>query len=252
MSAPLIAVPIFVAANAAAAAETYTCEAHQKEFDPVAAGFDDFAEDPLETRRTTMEDVYFRGDETDIAHSENARKYLGAIAHAAVDTATSTGRTEITSALLRRSITKHYGYEAKQRHMLATTTLYAELQALRSDLNMRGRGKLNAFRSHPDLSPEANTLLMYSNGYYGNVADARTLTRHSQNAQRDIPTGEAFPDSSLSLEDLSQLDPGEAAVLALQRLPQRLVLEASTIGAARKAVAEAFPSFGQTQIASLQ
>ncbi len=239
MSAPLIAIPSILAANRHRE-EQDAAEAHLREYDPIAAGFDDFRGEPRDERLQVVlamfpNHVIAGSTPEDLAALEAA--YLRKIAAAAVHTATSTGVTELPVSLLHRAAAHHLRYEGNQRLAGQYETLYEDLIAYRDGLGFGGRRAFGKFVAQHNFWVVADTLKTPSWYYY----DGLEGVNHQ--------LGTCLPGPDVMFEGFDQTIEGvslvDAVAYGMRHVPDRLQVETERVQSVVGAITGQFPDFAQ-------
>ncbi|HSX06520.1 MAG TPA: hypothetical protein VLG92_02275 [Candidatus Saccharimonadia bacterium] len=240
MSAPLIILPTLMMQRGEAMRRA---EAHLKEYDPVAAGFEHYADMPAAKRgRLDMFDrLYYGQNPESIAQDEAVRTYVSRVAAAVVLTSSSTGTNRLTPGLLHRATTAHYQHEGRWRFDQTVGTMTGEINSLRKQLGWKDRRQL-AHLALDDLNPSAQRLITLARDPYS--ANASYEMRVADRAQlTPLPTADVL------YRGLRSGTPGDevAAQTLSTVLNPQLAHEAMMIHEARQTIAAQFPDFGQME-----
>jgi hypothetical protein len=214
--------------------------------DPVQAGFDDFADQPAPERDAIVDAMYFHGRETDFDTADVAEQYIGALAAAVVDTATSTGNAAPTLSLLLRAARKHYAHELLERAVAETHLLSDDLNRLAATLTRGEIKQLDKFKSEGALAfqPVYNWDLVQTTHYNGTYGVRDVLSRSVDKLARvDLPAPTIFMPEQAPPQGQT-VDAVQLVTHGLQVIRQnRLSYEARKLGMVRNGIAMLYPGF---------
>lgn len=209
-------------------------------YDPVRAGFADFAEQPAPQRQAVVNESYYAPE---LSH-ETTESYLGALTQAVVDTATSTGLQDTPVSLLLRATRKHYQHEMSTRLEDEVTLLDQGLVKLAGTLDRKQRRQLMAALHDQRFTyaPTGYNLLPLSKYYNAHEMQAVIDRGTKATTKSDLPSTQAFLEG-LDLKAGQKVDAFTVVSHGLRVLPDRLRQERARMHDTRLTLATVYPEF---------
>jgi hypothetical protein len=214
---------------------------HIAAYDPVKAGFDSFSAQPRPSRLELAAKLFSVAANGEELPSDLIDCYSGDVAIAAVSTATSTGLTHVTPALLFRSLTAHYRHEARERIYKETDPLRSALYKEALPMKYKFRRQLQDLVLKQNVGGPGLVLCEYARPYgFSFGFNAVEETANVVTAQ-DMPSVEIVtlgPDEEGTTPSLHT-----AALAGLQNLEPRVKKELEMMRSAIGAIRTMIPDF---------